>query len=525
MALILKDRVKETTTVTGTGTASLLGAVTGFQSFSAIGNANTTYYCIAGQGTAEWEVGIGTYTSSGTTLARTTVLSSSNSDTLVNFSAGTKDVFVTYPSGKSVNQDASGNVGIGTTSPGSKLDVKGTLRLSGSSSGYVGLAPAAEAGSTTYTLPSADGSSGQVLSTNGTGTLSWASGATGFKNRIINGAMVIDQRNNGAEVNPVLVGQTTSILDRWQTVSTVASKFKFQQNAGAVTPPLGFRNYAGFTSLSAYTVGAAEVFSIQQKIEGFNTYDFSWGNANAQTATLSFWIYSSLTGTFGGAIRNGSANRSYPYTYSIPVANTWTQISVTIPGDTTGTWATDNTTGVTVTFSLGIGSTFSGTAGTWAAANYASATGAVSVVGTSGATFYITGVQLEKGSVATGFDYRSYGTELGFCQRYYYKQQATGVFSYFCVGQNFSTTVALAVNPFPVQMRTAPTALEQTGTAGNYQIRIAGADITCTSVPVFNSADTFNYVIQFFASGLTAGQSVLLKAASSSAYLAWSAEL
>jgi len=111
MALILKDRVKETTTVTGTGTASLLGAVTGFQSFSAIGNANTTYYCIAGQGTAEWEVGIGTYTSSGTTLARTTVLSSSNSDTLVNFSAGTKDVFVTYPSKRSVYMDGDAIVG------------------------------------------------------------------------------------------------------------------------------------------------------------------------------------------------------------------------------------------------------------------------------------------------------------------------------------------------------------------------------------------------------------------------------
>jgi len=110
MALVLADRVKETTTTTGTGTVTLLGASTGFQSFSAIGNANTTYYTIAGQTGSEWEVGIGTYTSSGTTLARTTVLSSSNSGSLVNFSAGTKDVFVTYPSGKSVNQDASGNV-------------------------------------------------------------------------------------------------------------------------------------------------------------------------------------------------------------------------------------------------------------------------------------------------------------------------------------------------------------------------------------------------------------------------------
>ena len=105
MALVLKDRVKETTTTTGTGTVTLLGASTGFQSFSAVGNANTTYYTIAGQGTSEWEVGIGTYTSSGTTLSRTTVLSSSNSGSLVNFSAGTKDVFVTYPAGKAVFGD------------------------------------------------------------------------------------------------------------------------------------------------------------------------------------------------------------------------------------------------------------------------------------------------------------------------------------------------------------------------------------------------------------------------------------
>jgi hypothetical protein len=105
MALVLADRVKETTTTTGTGTVTLLGASTGFQSFAVVGNANTTYYTIAGQGTSEWEVGIGTYTSSGTTLSRTTVLASSNSGSLVNFSAGTKEVFVTYPAGKAVYGD------------------------------------------------------------------------------------------------------------------------------------------------------------------------------------------------------------------------------------------------------------------------------------------------------------------------------------------------------------------------------------------------------------------------------------
>jgi hypothetical protein len=239
---------------------------------------------------------------------------------------------------------------------------------------------------------------------------------TAFKNRIINGAMQIDQRNAGASVTPANAAYT---VDRWQASSSQASKFSVQQNAGAITPPLGFSNYLGVTSLSAYTVLSADYFMMGQNIEGFNIADLGWGTANAAPVTLSFWVRSSLTGTFGGAIRNGAVNRSYPFTYTISSANTWTQISVTIAGDTSGTWSTNNSTGLTVFFGLGVGSTFSGTAGAWAGANLFSATGATSVVGTSGATFYITGVQLEKGSNATSFDYRPYGAELQLCQRYY----------------------------------------------------------------------------------------------------------
>ncbi len=132
MALVLADRVKETTTTTGTGTVTLLGASTGFQSFAVIGDANTTYYAIVAQSGTEWEVGIGTYTVSGTTLARTTVLSNSagTQPTALTFSAGTKDVFVTYPAEKSINEDASGNVGIGTTAPTARLDVAGNAIIS-----------------------------------------------------------------------------------------------------------------------------------------------------------------------------------------------------------------------------------------------------------------------------------------------------------------------------------------------------------------------------------------------------------
>ena len=238
----------------------------------------------------------------------------------------------------------------------------------------------------------------------------------GFRNRIINGAMVIDQRNAGASITPTN-GQFS--VDRWESTLTQASKYSVQQNAGSVTPPTGFANYLGSTSLSAYSVVSGDLFGLRQAIEGFNVADLGWGSASAKTVTISAWVRSSLTGTFGGSILNSAQNRSYPFTYTISSANTWTQISVTIVGDTSGTWLTTNGVGMYVFFGLGAGSTYSGTAGAWAGATYYSATGATSVVGTNGATFYITGVQLEVGSTATSFDYRPYGTELALCQRYY----------------------------------------------------------------------------------------------------------
>jgi hypothetical protein len=149
MALVLDDRVQETTTTTGTGTLTLAGAVTGYQSFAAIGNANTTYYCIT-DGT-NWEVGLGTYTSSGTTLARTTVIESSNSNSLVNFPAGSKNVFVTYPASKSVNLDASGNVPIANN-----LFVGTTTNLA-SANGICTFWPNANVNTNTSTIGAASG--------------------------------------------------------------------------------------------------------------------------------------------------------------------------------------------------------------------------------------------------------------------------------------------------------------------------------------------------------------------------------
>ena len=297
-----------------------------------------------------------------------------------------------------------------------------------------------------------DGSNGITFPNSST----QAVGFYGFKNRIINGAMVIDQRNAGASVTPTGGAYT---LDRWSyDPSGAYSWFSFQQNAGSITPPVGFSNYLGATSTGANTPSAGQFSALFQRIEGFNTADLQWGTANAKTVTLSFWVYSSLTGTFGGAINNGASSRSYPFTFVISSANTWTQASVTIAGDTSGTWVgATNGIGMTVNFNLGSGSTYSGTAGAWASAWYKSATGAVNISATSGATFYITGDQLEVGSTATSFDYRPYGTELALCQRYYFSGQmnftipgtlatATNGQQYFMVGYQL-----------PVSMRATPT--------------------------------------------------------------------
>lgn len=298
-----------------------------------------------------------------------------------------------------------------------------------------------------------------------------------MRNKIINGAMVIDQRNAGASVTPTADVYT---LDRWQAVRSQSSKFSVQQNAASVTPPSGFTNYLGITSLSAYSVLTADYFIIQQNIEGFNTADLAWGTASAQTITLSFWVRSSLTGTFGGALNNNTNNRSYPFSYSVSAANTWEQKSITISGDTSGTWLTNNSTGIQVRFSLGMGATYSGTAGAWSGSSLYSATGATSVVGTNGATFYITGVQLERGTVATPFEYRNYQQELAMCQRYYCKTFSIGT----APGNNVTSTGALkgalrsgtTTEPsanwkFPVSMRTEPTVTlynTGSGTAGQW---------------------------------------------------------
>jgi hypothetical protein len=289
---------------------------------------------------------------------------------------------------------------------------------------------------------------------------------TGFKNRIINGAMVIDQRNAGASVTPNLLAYP---VDRTFGFGSVTGKFSCQQNSGSVTPPSGFTNYIGAVSLSAYSVPSGEQYIFGQPIEGLNVADLGWGAAGAQTVTLSFWARSSLTGTFGGSLQNSAFDRSYPFSYTISAANTWEQKSITIPGDTSGTWLKTNGVGIRLGFSLGAGSTLSGTAGAWAGSNFVSATGATSVVGTNGATFYITGVQLEKGSTATSFDYRPYGTELMLCQRYCQKFNVFPTNSFDAFQSYFGGSNALSsVKRLTTPMRTTPTAAITSSTVEYY---------------------------------------------------------
>jgi hypothetical protein len=291
-----------------------------------------------------------------------------------------------------------------------------------------------------------------------------------LKNRIINGSMQIDQRNAGASVTITDTSANTYTLDRWLAYGSSASKFSVQQNAASVTPPTGFSNYLGVTSLATTTVGSGDRYYIGQFIEGFNTADLGFGTASASTVTLSFWVRSSLTGTFGGTLMNNANNRNYPFTYTISVANTWEQKSVTIAGDTTGTWVGGtNGIGIKVFFGLGVGSAASGTAGAWGAGNFNSATGATSVVSTNGATFYITGVQLEQNTSATPFERRLYNQELANCYRYYQQLNFGGAIG--ANGMGLVTTKyagadsAIANAPLLAPMRTTPTVTKQVSTA------------------------------------------------------------
>ena len=273
------------------------------------------------------------------------------------------------------------------------------------------------------------------------GTL--AMGSSFLRNRIINGDMRIDQRNAGASVTPTASAYT---LDRWDARMTQASKYSVVQST--TVPNNTFTNSLLATSASAYSVLSTDNFGLQQVIEGFNAADLAWGTSDAKAITISFWARSSISGTntYAGSLRNNATDRSYVFTYTL-AANTWTYVTVTVPGPTSGTWLTNNSGGIYFQFSLGTGSNFHTTANAWQNGNFLSVSGATSVVGTNGATFYVTGVQLEVGSVATPFERRQYGTELMLCQRYY-----SSMYQYV-----YTSTASFSPVSFKATMRATPT--------------------------------------------------------------------
>lgn len=259
---------------------------------------------------------------------------------------------------------------------------------------------------------------------NDTSAITTAPSGFGFKNRLINGAMRINQRQV-ANSSPIYDGVYP--VDRWRAALYDSSWFNYTQLTGNAVPP-GFTNAVQFTSTGNNTPPEYSFTTFQQKIEGNMIPDLAFGTANAKTLSLSFWTKSSLTGTFSGAIIGPAASRSYPFTYTITAANTWEYKTVVIPGYTSGgTWYTDIQAGLMLTFNLGTGSIGSGTANVWQSGSKLSATGTVNLSATSGASWAITGVQLEASPAATAFDWRPHTTELQLCQRYYCHSFADGV--------------------------------------------------------------------------------------------------
>ena len=289
-------------------------------------------------------------------------------------------------------------------------------------------------------------------------------------NRIINGDMRIDQRNNGATGTAV-----SYTVDRWGYYGSQASKLTWGRNLGGSSSlTLGFPYLLGFQSSSAYASVAADVFFLYQTMEADTVGDLMWGTVSAQPATLSFWAYSTLGGTFGGAITNTAPNRSYPFTYSL-VASTWTRVIINIPGDTGGTWVTSgNAGGITLRFDLGTGSTGRGPAGAWASAAYYGATGSVSIVGTNGAYFYLTGVKLEIGSIATPFNRQSLAKSMADCQRYYNQIGGSAV-SVLAQSQAAAAATVFGCTISYTTMRATPTAA-----------RVGNWTLTNTAAPSFS---------------------------------------
>jgi len=338
----------------------------------------------------------------------------------------------------------------------------------------------------------------------------------GNRNLIINGAMNVAQRGTSA-----VTATANFPVDRFRVDHSTDGAFTGEQSTD-VPSDQGFTKSMKYQTTTAdSSLAANQYFYTRHIIEGLNSAHLMFGSSSAKTVTLSFWVKSSLTGTFGGSVWNDGFNRSYPYSYTISAANTWEKKTITITGDTSGTWLTTNGRGINIGWGLGLGSDYSGTAGAWAASGLLSVTGATSLIGTLNATWYITGVQLEVGDTATDFEHRTYADELIKCQRYCLVLDSGIVYgTYGFVGFAENSTTAKVIMSFPVHMRAAPSLTR----SGSFTYDGASGNPTISSAGAVNT--TYCSRIEDTISGGTQGQGlILINNNDSDAKLTFDAEL
>lgn len=316
---------------------------------------------------------------------------------------------------------------------------------------------------------------------------------TGMRNRVINGAMIIDQRASGTITasNAIVYG-----IDRWCNYAATTSKFTVAGTTASYPP--GFTNAILITSSGANVPASSDQYCIIHRIEGYNLMDAAYGTVTPTTYTLSFWVRSSVTGTFGVSLYTNNS-KCYVSTYVVNSANTWEYKTITIPGDTATAMATNNGLALEIRFSVGQGSSgviSPSSANTWFSGNVLQTSDCVNLMATSGATMYITGVQFERGSVATPFELRPYTTELQLCQRYYYKTQQTGnaTSGGIAVFQNFTASEGAGGARFPVRMRATPTITnyDNNGNSGAIHVAASG-NVSGVNVGWIDS-DSWNWI-------------------------------
>ena len=280
-------------------------------------------------------------------------------------------------------------------------------------------------------------------------------GALSNRNLIINGSMAISQRNGTSVISPAPSGYGSA--DRFATFKSGAGTFSIQQSTDS---PSGFINSIKATVTSASTPSGTNYYLIQHAIEGQNFASLAQGTSDAKTFTLSFYVKSSITGTFSGSFRDSTPSISYVFEYTINSVNTWERKTITVDGSSSGTFSTGNSAGAYLAFSLGQGTTFgSSTVGSWHSGNYHGSSSETKFIANANATFQITGVQLEVGDTATPFEHgKSYGQELLACQRYYFVNDPDDLGTYMAKGAyTGNQTTAIHVVNFPTTMRASPT--------------------------------------------------------------------